>query len=346
MKLILTTAVFIALFVITSCTSTEPIEKDIVTTPPSSIKPSSPIQATLSLSDKPVLNTPVTLTLSFKSATDAPNTNAKIELPDGFELVSGDLNWQGDLSADKEQKIEVIFKSTKVGYYQLKGSAISTQGSSYFGDNDNINIEITPTDAIIGSKSDNNWYGSEQVQATPLAENNEQIQSELIISQNPELNRGFTITYSLTPSIDIPDSQRTQMSLVFPPKAFEVVVAQFPEGGENYEYKNQLSWKGSINKGQTVEIRATFKITKTGWGPVYGHLNVQPSGEIANLISDAKIADLYVDKYTGNFKIKSADIGPKFEEMKDTGIKPEPACPDGYEWNSIFENCIATSNPQ
>jgi hypothetical protein len=126
----------------------------------------------------------------------------------------------------------------------------------------------------------------------------------LIISPKPELNKEFTITYRLTPSINIPDPQRTQMSLVFPPKAFQVVSVQFPTGGETYRYNDQLSWKGSINKGQTVEIKTTLKVINTGWGSVYGNLNVQPSGEITNLIQDVKIADLYVDKYSGSFTMK------------------------------------------
>lgn len=268
------------------------------------IKPISPLQATLYLSDKPLLNTPVTLTLSFKSIVDALNTSAKIELPDGFKLVSGNLEWQGDLKKNEEQKIEIVVKSTKVGYYQLKGFAISKQEDSFFGDSDIIYVEVSRDDAIIGSKPENNWYEPGQGQAVPLSENNEQIQSELIISQNPELNKEFTIIYRVTPFIDLSDPQRTQLSLVFPPKAFELVRIQFPEDGKTYKYETQVSWKGSINEGQTVEIKATFKVVNTGWGSVYGNLNVQPSGEITNLIQDVKIAELYVDKYRGEYTIK------------------------------------------
>ncbi len=267
-------------------------------------KMTSPLQATLSLSEKPLLNTPVTLTLSFKSATTARNTSAKIEIPEGFELVSGSLEWQGDLNKDEEQKIEIIVKSTKVGYYQLGGSAISRQQDGVFGDGDTIYAEVSQNDAIIGSKPENNWYGQSQGQSVPLAENNEQIQSELIISQNPGLNKEFTVTYRLTPSINIPDPQRTQMSLVFPPKAVEVVSVQFPKGGTTYKHGSQLSWKGSINKDETVEIKATLKVINTGWGSGYGNLNVQPSGDIASLIQDVKFFELYVDKYTGSFTIK------------------------------------------
>lgn len=332
-KIVIIALVVIGIIFISGCYQPEQPQTTEITTPP--MKPSSPLQVELFLSDKPLLNNPVTLALKFKSVMDASNISAKIELPDGFELVSGNLEWKGALVISEEEKqkhplpptncsgpecekmwkeyeypsveqnIEVVVKSTKTGYYQLKGSAISMQGNSYyFGDSDLIYIEITPNDAIIGSKPINNWYEPAQMQAVPMAENCEQIQSELIISQNPELNKEVTIIYIVTPSIDISDPQRTQMNLVFPPKAFEVINVQFPGGGETYEHKGQLTWKGSISKDQTVEIKAIFKVINTGWGSVYGNLNVQPSGEIINLIQDVKIADLYVDKYDGNFTIK------------------------------------------
>ncbi|MFH1181720.1 MAG: hypothetical protein V1702_02060 [Candidatus Woesearchaeota archaeon] len=265
----------------------------------------SPMEATLSLSGKPLLNTPVTLTLNFKSLANGSNTSAKIELPEGFELVSGNLEWHGNLSKNEERKIEAVVKSTKVGYTQLSGTAISIKPGYTFGDSDIIYVEVTPHDAIIGSKPENNWYDSTWIQGFAASENNEQINSELIISQNPQLNQEFTITYRVTPSIDLPDPQRTQMSLVFPPKAFKVVAVQFPDGGTTYKRDTQLSWRGSINKDQTVEIKATFKIIDTGWGSVRGGLNVQqPSGGI-NFIQDTKIAELYLDKYTGNYTVRA-----------------------------------------
>ena len=118
-----------------------------------------------------------------------PNTEAKIELPDNFELVSGTLTWRGNLEANEEQKIEVVIKSNKVGYYKLSGSAISRQGESYFGKTAIIDIEITPDDAIAGSKPENNWYEPAQGQGLPVAENNQSINGQLLISKNPELNK-------------------------------------------------------------------------------------------------------------------------------------------------------------
>lgn len=97
-----------------------------------------------------------------------------------------------------------------MGYYQLKASALN-EGQGYsFGDVDIIDIEITPNDAILDSKPENNRYYPVQGQAIPPSENNEEISSQLIISNAPELNKEFTVTYKVTPRIDIPDPQRTQ----------------------------------------------------------------------------------------------------------------------------------------
>lgn len=272
-------------------------------TPPAIGAPSSPMQGTLTLLAKPLLGIPVSLVFKFKSATPAPNTEAKIELPDGFESVSGIAIWTGDLTENQEQQIEIVIRAVKVGYYQLKGSAFSQQEGLYFGDTDIIDIEITANDAIPGSRPENNWYEPSRTQAVPISQNNQLISSQLLISDNPALNQEFTVVYRVVPGIDLPDGQRNQMSLVFPPRAFEIVSVEFPHGGEIYQHPDQLSWKGSIARDQAVEIRATFKVINTGWGVVYGDLNVQASGNIPEFISDAKIANLYVDEYGGSFTL-------------------------------------------
>ena len=273
-------------------------------TPVFATPPSSPLQSKLCLLEKPILNSPVTLLYKFKSVSPAPSAVAKIELPESFVLVSGNPEWRGSLVQNEEQSFEVVVKSTKVGYYQLKAS-VSQKGEGYqFGDADIIDIEITPNNAILGSKPENNWYHPAQGQAISMSENNDAITSQLLISNTPELNKEFTITYKVTPQIDIPDPQRTQLDLVFPPKGFKVLNVEFPQGGKTYKYDTQLSWKGSIAKNQTVEIKATFRITDTGQGSIYGSLDVQEGGGITKFMHDTKIADLYVDKYGGTFVLK------------------------------------------
>ncbi len=271
--------------------------------------PGYPIKATLSFSDKPLLNKPVTLTLKIKSlGVSLSGVSAKIELPDGISFISGDLSWNGDLTENEERSIGAVVKSSKTGFYEIKASALS---SSYPGEGaqDAINVEVTENDAIIGSQAVNNWYEPGQGQAIAMPQNNGQIRSELVISRKPEMNREFTVTYRVTPQIDLPDPDKTQVSLVFPPKGFEIVKVQFPEWGTGYGNESQMAsseviWKGAIEKGKTAELSATFKITETGWGDVLGILNVQPGKGIEDMIQDVKIAELRVDRYSGSFVIK------------------------------------------
>ena len=266
--------------------------------------PESPLKVSLSLSGKPLPNTLVTMTLSFKSIQNAPNTHASIGIPEGFELVSGSLEWNGDLIAGEEKSIEVFVKAKKPGYYQLNGSAFSKQGAFEFGDSEVIYLEVSQSDVIIGSLPENNWYEPSQAQIIPLAENNENIQSELLISKTPEFNEEFTLTYRVTPAINLPDPERVHMSIVFPGKAFSVVSVKFPEGGKTYTQEGQLSWKGSMSRGKTYNLSAKLKIVETGWGNVYGSLNIQAIPEVTDFIQDVRMAEIYVDEYNGYFKIK------------------------------------------
>lgn len=252
------------------------------------------------MSEKPLLNIPVVLILKVKSNVtfkENSNISAKIELPESFELVSGNLSWEGNLKKNEEQKIKVVVKSTKVGYFQLKGIILNQD--NVIGGSNIIYVEVSQNDAIIGGKPENYWDKDTSLSMLiPVSQNNEQIQSELIILPKPELNKKFTISYRLTSLINIPDPQGTQVSLVFP-STFEVIDVQFPEGGETYESESQLAWKGSITKKQTVGIKAIFKVTTTGWGTVFGCLDVQSRGKIVAPIKDVKTAELRVDKYMG-----------------------------------------------
>ena len=291
------------------------------------VAPSSRLQVELSLADKPLLKVPVTLKLKIISIAPSSikNISAKIDLPEGFELISGNLSWNGDLNASstvqrysvyaEEGIIEAVVKSTKVGYYQLKGSAISKQlentfGIGTFSDSAIIYVEISQNDAIIGSKPENNWYEPTIGIGMSVAENNEQIKSELTLSNIPELNKDFTIAYKVKPLIDLP-SQRSYLDLVFPPKAFKLVNVKFPSDGETYQRESQLSWIGKINVNQTVEIIATFRVLNTGWGNLYGSLDSQSGSGgrgVTDFVRDVKIAKLYVDKYKGNYTIINLNV--------------------------------------
>jgi hypothetical protein len=63
--------------------------------------PSTPIKVDLSISHAPAVNAVANLTCTVSSTKDAPNTTAQVKLPEGASLVSGSLNWQGNLKANE-----------------------------------------------------------------------------------------------------------------------------------------------------------------------------------------------------------------------------------------------------
>ena len=75
------------------------------------------------MSDAPLLDTPVQLTATFTIRDywkrDAPNATATIELPDGFELVEGDLQWTGDIIRGKPVEITATVMSIQTGEWQI-----------------------------------------------------------------------------------------------------------------------------------------------------------------------------------------------------------------------------------
>jgi len=87
--------------------------------------PQPEIWAKLTLSEPPILGKPVEVTLTFgiqkDYSHDAKNATARISLPEGFELVSGNLEWQGDVLQNQTYAIEATIKSVKTGYWELAG---------------------------------------------------------------------------------------------------------------------------------------------------------------------------------------------------------------------------------
>jgi hypothetical protein len=244
------------------------------------------------------------LTATITSDIDAPNTTAEIVLPEGIILLSGNTSWKGDIpakgsvkfsakiKAEKkgEWKVEAIAKNYFIsvpGFEYLTGPMIEVRDVLYFIVCEDVKVSRTPPE--------NNWYEKTQIVSIPLSENNEMINSTILFSSLPELNKEVMLTYTVTPSIDLQDPQRTWVTLVYPSKGFEVINVEFPAGGEVYRYEGQLTWKGSIKKGETVQIKVVVKVITTGYGYIYGHLTVQPDGKtITSPISDVSALEVKV----------------------------------------------------
>jgi len=82
----------------------------------------------LNFSEPPEFNKPVELTMNVvRGGPQYPNATIKIDLPDGFELVSGDLEGQADLTKDVPVQLKAVVKPIKTGDWVIKGGVIDSE---------------------------------------------------------------------------------------------------------------------------------------------------------------------------------------------------------------------------
>ena len=137
------------------------VDKQIVSAYSQSSSTEDPMVAVLSISDAPSINKPVTLTLTFtlKDNFEGPiSGSAGFQLPTGFELVDGDLNWQGSIKPGEKQTIKatVVSKTetpSDLDYSSIKGSAKSNSEKANFGASTSIDVKVTKEKAAFIDKN-------------------------------------------------------------------------------------------------------------------------------------------------------------------------------------------------
>ena len=105
---------------------------------------SSGVTAKLEISKAPTLNENAELTFTITTIRDASNVSAKFILPEGFEFVSGNLNWNGELKENQPMQLKATIKAVKTGEWTIIG-AVS-------GANDYLYITVNENSASISEK--------------------------------------------------------------------------------------------------------------------------------------------------------------------------------------------------
>jgi hypothetical protein len=278
--------------------------------------------AYLEFSEKPVLDVPVNLTFNFSFWSGMSDVLATVNFSpqDGLVMVSGIPNWQGELRAEEGGRINLTVVAAKAGFYQIVGKVEAKGESQNIRFEDTVYVEIAPTETFYGRKPVNNWDDENTAMAIPADADMGLIDSELTIEPEPAIGQEFTVTYHVTPRVDLTSEQvylqigMSHSKVVViqnsrgeseigetPQQGLQVVSVEFPPYGEGY--LDQLAWRGAIAKGQTVALKVVFKAVETGWGNIYGNLGVQAGGMIDQYIQDAIIAEIHVDMYRGYFTI-------------------------------------------
>jgi len=120
------------------------------------------------MSKVPLLNEVVELAFTFSSASDAAGTTATILLPNTVTLVSGDLEWAGDLKAGDLQTLEAAIRFTQQGNWTIEARASSAlEGGDSWGDAAYIYLYVSEKSSHIGFDTNQPPLSTEQNVPTP-----------------------------------------------------------------------------------------------------------------------------------------------------------------------------------
>jgi hypothetical protein len=102
-----------------------------------------PMEIELYFSSAPMLNEPTILNIEIRVLRDAPNTLIDIELPGkGFELISGNLHLNEDLSSGSTTIYQLEVLPVARGQYKIAASATSEQTDFIFGKREELYVNI------------------------------------------------------------------------------------------------------------------------------------------------------------------------------------------------------------
>lgn len=86
------------------------------------------------VNDTPKINKSITITLTATTTPYGivlPNSTLEIILPEGVELISGNLMWMGNMGMNDTVNVSAIVKATQIGTWIVRGDAISPYGGYY-----------------------------------------------------------------------------------------------------------------------------------------------------------------------------------------------------------------------
>lgn len=221
--------------------------------------PQSSIKVDLSLGSSPELGQPVPVTATFALQWDerAANVTACIILLGGFELVSGKLEWQGDMLRGTRYEIKATIRATKLGEGKIQARAFYSPGKN------------------IGRGGSVYLYTSVY-------------EDGAIVSDRP-LGPGGMLYGSSTgyPSLIIRPA-RLKVPLLGEPLKLEVTIksiedlaeaeafVEFYRAGVRVPLKDilvegQLTWQGSLRKDVAVQFSGSVKLPEEGDWQITGY---------------------------------------------------------------------------
>lgn len=233
-------------------------------------KITSPIKGKLEIIGKPLLNQNFELIYKLSSSINASNVVTKIRLPENIELISGNLEWIGNLEKDQDIELPPIeLKVIKIGEYSIISNF------------DNIYLDVSEEDASVSEKPPrNNWWSTRGF-ALPYYENETNVDFEFGFAELPELNKEVGLITKIIPKENI---NNARVIIILHEKGLKLVSVDYvtkPTRQSEFTDKsgvdlghNQISWVGDLKEGEEFKIKITVKTIVTGNGEIYSSVSM------------------------------------------------------------------------
>ncbi len=229
----------------TGCIHHEPeLERDVAYYKEDSLR------GDFTVTGEPILNHEVEIVLSVNPVMDAPNTSITLFLPEGIELVQGDLYWEGDIKKGDLVEILIMVKSIQEGQWEILAYVESVYSSR--------RKEHYPYYLYFLSAKD-----SGQVSRTRFYYERTygKILEELIVdlalksTPTPDVGEEVVLTFAVIASEDTP----TVRVVIVLPEEFILI-------------DGTLEWTGDLKEAQEETFQITIKTTERGRFEILGIL--------------------------------------------------------------------------
>ncbi|MBI2578075.1 MAG: hypothetical protein HYW26_00010 [Candidatus Aenigmarchaeota archaeon] len=246
-------------------------------------------QKELVLFESPSLNKPVgiSFTVQAEIAPKRPvNGTVKILLPEGFELVAGNLSWSGEMERGEVITLNATIKAVKTGDWTIE--AVAKIFGPYGGHaQENLYLYVTVGENSATVTTDP-FTLAPQAQEPPK-EAYRPLDLNLALSGTPFLNNTVELNATVVSYVNEYDP----IALHFNPKNTTITIF-LPDGFELVE--GDLVWDGDLSATKQVQMKAKIKAVKIGdwdiimlplkerpetYGAEWGWMDAIPKGENA-----------------------------------------------------------------
>ena len=198
---------------------------------------------------EPILNQEVEIVFSINPPVDSLNTEIEIFLPEGIELVQGDVYWEGDIQRDEVVGITIRVKPVQEGQWIIHIYVKGMLDGKYEKDRVYYLFFLTSKDS--GQVSRTHFY-------PPSPEGKPKLMTVGLVIRVPnflDMDEEVVVTFSLLASKDVSDVR----AVIVLPEEFILI-------------DGVLEWTGDLQKEKEETFQITIIPTERGRFEILGIL--------------------------------------------------------------------------